>query len=106
MIFIPFTTYQKSSFTEQAGRSFRNSFSGLKSFRHFEKWAPGVCFSKVPRIARVASNFMGPTSSRNGHLAAIKKHANKDGLPVDDEVISLTAVKFFNENSVTDGASK
>ena len=28
-IFVPFTTYEKTSFTEQAGRSFTNGFSGL-----------------------------------------------------------------------------
>ena len=34
-IFIPFTTYEKTSFTVQAGRSFTNGFSGPKSFRDF-----------------------------------------------------------------------
>ena len=42
-IFIPFTTYEKTSFTEQAGRSFTNGFSGLKSFRDFrEKGSQGL----------------------------------------------------------------
>ena len=36
-IFIPFTTYEKISFTEQAGRSFTNGFSGPKSFRDFRE---------------------------------------------------------------------
>ena len=31
LIFIPFTTYEKTGFTELAGRSFTNGFSGPKS---------------------------------------------------------------------------
>ena len=38
--FIPFTTYEKTSFTEYAGRSFTNGFSGPKSFRKFRETAP------------------------------------------------------------------
>ena len=44
LIFIPFTTYEKTSFTEKAGRSFTNGFSGPKSSRDFEKQAPGPVF--------------------------------------------------------------
>lgn len=29
LIFIPFTAYQRTSFTEQAGQSYTNGFSGL-----------------------------------------------------------------------------
>ena len=36
-IFIPFTTYDKTSFTGQAGRSFTNDFSGPKSSRDFRE---------------------------------------------------------------------
>ena len=32
LIFVPFTTYQKTSFTEYAGRNFRNGFSGPKHY--------------------------------------------------------------------------
>ena len=39
-IFIPFTTYEKTSFTEQAGRSFTNDFSGPKSSRDFRETGP------------------------------------------------------------------
>ena len=39
-IFIPFTTYEKTSFTEYTGRSFTNGFSGPKSFREFRETAP------------------------------------------------------------------
>ena len=35
LIFIPFTTYEKTDFPELAGRSFTNGFSGPKSFPHF-----------------------------------------------------------------------
>ena len=35
LIFIPFTTYEKTSFTKLAGRSFTNGFSGPESFRDF-----------------------------------------------------------------------
>ena len=41
LIFIPFTTHEKTSFPEEAGRSFTNGFSGPKRFRTFEKRAPG-----------------------------------------------------------------
>ena len=40
LIFIPFTTYEKTSFTELAGRSFTNGFSGSKSFRDFRETGP------------------------------------------------------------------
>jgi len=40
-IFIPFTTYEKTSFTEKAGWSFfTNGFSGSTSFQNFEETAP------------------------------------------------------------------
>ena len=42
-IFIPFTTCEKTSFTEQAGRNFTNSFSGPKSYRDFRETGPS-CF--------------------------------------------------------------
>ena len=35
--FIPFTTYEKSSFTEEAGLSFTNGSSGPKRFREFRE---------------------------------------------------------------------
>ena len=37
---IPLTTYEKTSFSEYAGRSFTNGFSGPKSFREFRETAP------------------------------------------------------------------
>ena len=40
LIFIPFTTYEKTSFTEKAGRSFTNGFSGPKSSRDFRETGP------------------------------------------------------------------
>jgi len=41
LIFIPFTTYEKTSFTEKAGWSFfTNGFSGSTSFQNFEETAP------------------------------------------------------------------
>ena len=39
-IFIPFATYEKTSFTEKANRSFTNGFSGPKSFRDFRETCP------------------------------------------------------------------
>ena len=39
-IFIPFTTYEKTSFTEYAGRSFTTGFSGQKSSRDFRETGP------------------------------------------------------------------
>ena len=39
-IFIPFTTYEKTSFTELAGRSFTIDFSGPKSYRDFRETGP------------------------------------------------------------------
>ena len=40
LILIPFTTYQKTTFTELSGRSFTNGFSGPKSFRDFRETGP------------------------------------------------------------------
>ena len=40
LIVIPFTTYEKTSFTELAGRSFTNGFSGPKIFRDFRETDP------------------------------------------------------------------
>ena len=39
-IFIPFTTYEKTSFTECAGQSFTNGFSGPKRVRDFRETGP------------------------------------------------------------------
>ena len=46
LIFIPFTTYEKTSFTEKAGRSFTNGFSGPKSSRDFRETGPRTRFEK------------------------------------------------------------
>ena len=40
LIFIPFITYEMTSFTEQAGGSFTNDFLSPKSFRHFRDKGP------------------------------------------------------------------
>ena len=40
LIFISYTTYEKISFTEWAGRSFTNGFSGPKSLRDFRETGP------------------------------------------------------------------
>ena len=40
LILISFITYEKTSFPEQAGRSFTNGFSGPKSFRDFRETGP------------------------------------------------------------------
>ena len=45
LIFIPFTAYQRTSFTEQAGQSYTNGFSGPKSFRDFRGTGPSACNS-------------------------------------------------------------
>ena len=39
-IFIPFTTYEKTSFTEWTSRSFMNGFLGPKSLRDFRETGP------------------------------------------------------------------
>ena len=44
LIFIPFPTYEKTSFTEKAGRSFTNGFSGPKSTRDFRETGPWARF--------------------------------------------------------------
>ena len=44
-MFIPFTTFVKTSFTELAYRSFTNGLSGRKRFGTFEKGAPGLSFN-------------------------------------------------------------
>ena len=53
-IFIPFTAYEKTSFTEEAGRSFTNGFSGPKSVRDFRETGPTGPFLESP------DNFSGP----------------------------------------------
>ena len=40
LICIPFNTYEKTSFTEWAGRSFTNGFAGPKSLRDFRETGP------------------------------------------------------------------
>ena len=40
LIFIPFTTYEKTGFPELAGRSFTNGFSGPKRFPDFRETGP------------------------------------------------------------------
>ena len=40
LVFVPHTTYEKTSFTEQMGWSFTNGFSGLKSFKDFQETHP------------------------------------------------------------------
>ena len=40
LIYTPFTTYEKTSFKELAGRSFTNGFLGPKSFRNFWETGP------------------------------------------------------------------
>ena len=54
LIPIPFTTYEKTNFTEQAGRCFTNDFSGLKTFRYFRQTDP--CQDKTNIIATVAKH--------------------------------------------------
>ena len=44
LIFIPFTAYQRTSFTEQAGQSYTYGFSGPKSFRDFRGTGPCMQF--------------------------------------------------------------
>ena len=46
LIFIPFTTYEKTNFPELAGRSFTNGFSGPKSFPNFQEMGPRPTNSK------------------------------------------------------------
>ena len=52
LIFIPFTTYEKTSFTKWAGRSFTNGFSGPKVFRTFKKRALGDIIVLIRRIIK------------------------------------------------------
>ena len=40
LIFIPFTTYEKISFTESASQSFTNGYSGPRSFQDFRETGP------------------------------------------------------------------
>ena len=47
LIFISYTTYEKISFTEWAGRSFTNGFSGPKSLRDFRETGPRAQFLKA-----------------------------------------------------------
>ena len=56
LVFILFATYEMTSFTEQAGRSFTNGFSDAKSFRDFREKGPR------PRFLESPQNVSGPES--------------------------------------------
>ena len=47
-----FTTYEKTSFPELAGRSFTNSFSGPKKFPDFRETGPWGLFLQTPETFR------------------------------------------------------
>ena len=78
LIFIPYTACEKTSFTEYAGRSFTNGFSGPKSFQDFRETDP--CFSKVPKLF---GSFSGATfpfiSSQRSVLHNIRTSLNDHG---------------------------
>ena len=61
LIFIPFTTYEKTSFTEKAGRSFTNGFSGPKSSRDFRETCPWSQTFYERKKSRIKTNpsFVG-----------------------------------------------
>ena len=68
LIFILFTTYEKTSFTEEASRSF---FRAQKFFGTIEKRASGVCFSKVPKLfGRISGNIILFVSSKRRRTEA------------------------------------
>ena len=48
-IFIPFTTYEKASFIEQAGRNFTNGFSDPKSSRDFREKGPSAGIKRIDK---------------------------------------------------------
>ena len=60
LIFIPFPTYEKTSFTEKAGR-FTNSFSGPKSSRDFRETCPWSQTFYERKKSRIKTNpsFVG-----------------------------------------------
>ena len=49
LILVPFTTYEKTSFTEQAGRIFMNGFSDSRE--------TGACWTVIPRHPKSYSNL-------------------------------------------------
>ena len=57
-IFIPFTTYEKISFTEQAGRSFTNGFSGLSRNRLFNAHVSVRSIMRKSGRAESGENFI------------------------------------------------
>ena len=62
LIFIPFTTREKTSFTEWTGRSFTNGFSGSKIFRDFRETGPWrrrcPCLNSLKQFFHVAERNM------------------------------------------------
>ena len=74
LIYIPFTTYEKNSFTELAGRSFTNGFSGLSRNRPqapgpFRRIGQVVCPDKtVSQQMRVMSSYGVRLSERFHHF--------------------------------------
>ena len=56
-IFIPFTTYEKTSFTDWVGRNFTNGFSGPKRFRDFPETGPRAVIWEF-KISKVLFYFL------------------------------------------------
>ena len=64
LIFIPFTTYEKTSFTESAGRSSRNGFSGPNGFRDFRETGPSCDMLMRPNKAETTVHGQCLTSGK------------------------------------------
>ena len=79
LISIPFTTYEETSFTESAGRSFTNGFSRPKSFRDYRETGPWPTPSRSLQSATFLLlgnwyNFNDSTVTRSdeGHVSGSK----------------------------------
>ena len=95
LFFIPFTTYQKTSFTEEADRSFTNGFAGPKSFRDFPEtgfWIHSRClFHKSQKSVQLAQ--LHDTSVRLLHRSSKRQSQTRVLFRTP-----ITQIIFFNQN--------
>ena len=88
LIFLPITSCGKTSFAEQAGRSFTDGFSDPKSFRDFRETGPWRDFLVPPAmIVSFASVFRDVTLAFGGTSRGIPKDGYEGDQYCDSAVI-------------------
>ena len=74
LIFISFATFEKTSFTEEAGRSFTNGFSGPKRLRDFGE--TGSCIGAFLDWHKIMWTTISSSSFRRGRGGVIRTSEN------------------------------